>query len=272
MKVPARSAAAMSISPFRPLTSRPSRVKDTVSTGASAASEATGWSEVAVATVVSPFGGVNCSLIGAASLLDVDQELVGEHLDGRPDRRGDRRPEHADGGLLGWPRQTGGDVVAGVEEEVKILLPAVAGLDALHDLLQPAGSLATGGALAARLPEEELGDPPGRPYRAGVVVHDHDRPRPEHRPGRAHLVLTEGQVDLVRSEPRGRHASGDERLQLASVGDAAAEHRGEDQVVEGGLDHLQLEHAGVVDVAGQREQAGAGRPPLAEGGEGRPAV
>ena len=51
------------------------------------------------------------------------------------------------------------------------------------------------------------------------------------------------------------------------MGDATAQHRSVDQVVEGGLDHLELEHTRVLDVAGQGEQPGPGGPPLAEGGK-----
>src|SRR5664280_838784 len=88
MKVPARSAAAMSSSPLCAVTSRPSRVNGTVSTSSS--------------PPPGPWAAV-CSLKGAPALLDVDEELVAEHLDGRTDGGGDGRPEHADGGLLGWP-------------------------------------------------------------------------------------------------------------------------------------------------------------------------
>ena len=81
---------------------------------------------VATSPCRAPVGGGAGSLIGAAPLLDVDEELVAEHLDGRADRRRDGRAEHADGGLLGGPGQAGGDVVAGVEQQVEVLLPAVA--------------------------------------------------------------------------------------------------------------------------------------------------
>ena len=162
-------------------------------------------------------GGRPAQLIGAAPVLDVHEELVAEHLDGRSDGRRDGRPEHADGGLLGRPGQPGGDVVAGVEEQVEVLLAAVTGLDALHDPLEPARPLAARRALAARLPEEELGDAPGRPHRTGVVVHDHDRARAEHGAGRGHLVLAEREVDLVGTEPRGRDPTGDEGLEAPAV-------------------------------------------------------
>src|SRR5580704_1705185 len=141
MKVPARSAAAMSISPLRAVTSRPSRVKVTVSTGAPSTPVATDGpvpaEELSREAVVG-------SLIGAALVFDVHEELVAEHLDGRGDGRGDGGAEHADGGLLGRPGQAGSDVVARIEEEVEVLLAAVARLDAGHDALEPARALATG--------------------------------------------------------------------------------------------------------------------------------
>src|SRR5665213_383960 len=101
MKVPARSAAAMSISPLRARTVRPSSVNSTASTAFSSSA---------------PLIGAAWSLIGAAPLLDVDQEFVTEHGDGRADRGRDGGPEHADGRLLRWPGHAGRDVVAGVEQ------------------------------------------------------------------------------------------------------------------------------------------------------------
>src|SRR5664280_639480 len=235
MNVPARSAAAISSSPLRAWTVRPSRVNSTSSAGASSGV---------------PSGLVDWSLIGAVPLLDVDQELVAEHGDGRADRGRDGRTQDADRGLLRRPGQPGRDVVAGVEQEVEVLLAALAPLDALHDPLEPARSLAARRALPARLTGEELGDPPGRPDGAGAVVHDDDRARAQHGACLGHLVLAEGEIDLVRAEPRGGHAAGDERLEAPPVRDAAAEDRGVDQVVEGGGDHLELVDTGIVHVAG----------------------
>src|SRR5664279_4787283 len=140
MKVPARSAAAMSSSPLCAVTSRPSRVNGTVSADPSCPGP---WAAV-------------CSPIGAPALLDVDEELVAEHLDGRADGGGDGRPEHADGGLLGRPGQSGGDVVARIEEQVEVLFAAVSRLDALHDLVQPPRALPAGRALAAGLARDCL--------------------------------------------------------------------------------------------------------------------
>ena len=200
------------------------------------------------------------------------EELVAEHLDRRMDRRWDRRTEHADGGLLRGPGQTRRDVVARVEQEVDILLTAFAALDAGEDPLEPPRTLAAGRALPTGLACEELGDPPGGPDRAGVIVHHHDRARAEHRAGLGHLVLAEGEVDLVGAEPGCRHPARDERLQRPVVTDAAAERGMVDEVGEGRLDHLELVHPGTVDVSGQREQPGPRRTSLAETGERGAAV
>ena len=68
-----------------------------------------------------------------------------------------------------------------------------------------------------------------------VVVHDHDRARAEHRAGLADLVLAERQVEVLGTEPGRRDPAGDEGLQVAAAADPAAEHRGVDEVAEGGL-------------------------------------
>src|ERR1700722_19729157 len=137
MYVPARSAAAISSSPFLALTSRPSRVKVCVpSSLASGASASVGVFVFAV------------SVKGTPPFLHVHQELVAEHADARRDGRRDRRPEHADSCLLRGPGHTGRDVVAQVHEEVQIFLAPVAVLNSVHDALQPARALSAGRALA----------------------------------------------------------------------------------------------------------------------------
>src|SRR5205807_9437318 len=199
-----RSAAAITISPGLASTGRPSTTIDSVSVAVSA--------------------------IRAGAFLDVHEELVSEHANGPHDRRRDRGPQDADGGLLRRPGQTGGDVVAHVEEEIEVLLSARALLDAPDHLLDPARALAAGGALATGLAREEAHDAPGGPHDTGLVVHDHDRPGAEHGAGLAHLLLAEGQVDLVGTEPGCGHPAGDERLELAAAAYPAAQHRGEDEI------------------------------------------
>src|ERR1700722_20083881 len=98
---------------------------------------------------------------GTGAVLDVQQELVAEHADGRGDGGGDGGAEHADGRLLRRPAHTRGQVVGDVHQQLEVALAALAVLDPAQDLLEPATALATGGALAARLPPEEAGDAPG---------------------------------------------------------------------------------------------------------------
>src|SRR3954452_6820872 len=82
--------------------------------------------------------------IRAASLLDVDQELIPEHADGRGDRARDGGPEGTDRGLPGRPGEAGGDVVAHVHQQAEIGFSALAALDAGQDLLQPPRPFPTG--------------------------------------------------------------------------------------------------------------------------------
>src|SRR5580692_9045227 len=140
----------MSSSPFLALTSRPSSVKVCVpSSLASAASASVGLLVLLV------------SVKGTPSFLHVHQELVAEHADAGRDGRRDRRPEDADGRLLGGPGHTGRDIVAQVHEEIQIFLAPVAILNSVHDTPKPARPLAAGRTLDARLAGEELGDAPG---------------------------------------------------------------------------------------------------------------
>src|ERR1700733_9215572 len=209
-------------SPFVAVTSRPSRVK------VRPVSAAAAWSPFAV------------SVKGAPPFLDVHEELVAEHADARGDGRRDGRPEHADRRLLRRPGHARRDVVAQVHEEIEIFLATGAALNSEQDALEPSRALPARGALAARLAREELRDPPGGADRAGGRVHDDDGPRAEHGAGVAHLVLPEREVHLVRPEPRGRDATGNERLERVRAPDAPAEHGGVDEVAECRLDHLEL--------------------------------
>src|SRR3954453_8586323 len=155
MEQPARSAAAVIISPFWATTSLPSRMIVTVSVVASSAM----WTP---------------------SILDVHEELVAEHADARHDRAWDRRAERADRCLPRRPRQAGRDVVTDVGEQVDVGLAPLSLLDAQQDLLEPATALATRRALPARLAVKELGQPVGRPDHARGVIHGDDGPRTEH--------------------------------------------------------------------------------------------
>src|SRR3546814_9163683 len=134
--------------------------------------------------------------------------------------------------------------------------------------LGPARARAARRALAAARPGEEARDPPGRLHRVGAVVHDDDRSRAEHRSGRTHRTGLEGQVEVLLVEPGRGGPTGDERLQLGAVTDAAAVDGGVDEVAEGGDAELDLVDARVPDVARHREHAGAATRPGPEPSEG----
>src|ERR1700722_2820331 len=157
MNVPACSAAAMRNCPAGAVTSVPSRVKVTVASASTLG--AMPWCEVTTG-----------SAIRTTPVLDVHQDVVTEHPDGRRDRRRDRRAQDADRRLLRGPRHARRQVVAHVHQEVHVRLTPVAVLDAAQDLLEPAAALAARRALAARLAPEEARDPPRGAHHAGGVV------------------------------------------------------------------------------------------------------
>ena len=93
----------------------------------------------------------------------------------RRERRRDRRVrEDAD-------RHAVGHLVADASEQVDVLGPALAVLDARQDQVQPGRPLAAGRALAAGLVGEELRQVLRGVDDAGCLVHHDDRGRAEHR-------------------------------------------------------------------------------------------
>src|SRR5580700_4456176 len=136
MKVPARSAAAIRNSPAPAVTVRPSMVISTVDPASTLG--VTAWWEVMTGSAMV------ASAVGAASVFDMDQELVAEHPDARGDGRRDGGTEHADGGLLRRPGHPGREVVADVHQELQVTVPALPVLDPPQDLLQPAAAFPAG--------------------------------------------------------------------------------------------------------------------------------
>src|SRR5579875_46946 len=258
MKNPARSAASMMSSPGDAVTLRPLIVRFTCS----------GGDRLSVASPMADLVGRH----RAAPLLHVEEELVSKAVDARDYRGGNGRPEDADGRLLRGPGETRGDVVAGVEEQVEVLLPPEAVLDPPDHLVHPPGPLPARRALAAGLPVEKAGDAPCRPHRTGRLVHDDDRAGAEHGARLADGVLVEAHVEVLGEEPGRRDPTWDEGLQLPAEADPTAEALVVDEVPEGGRRHLELVPAGPLHVAGEGEQAGARRGALPEGGERRPSV
>src|SRR5688500_16333591 len=126
MYVPARSAAAMSSSPGRASTGRPSTLMVTVWT-VSTSSATDRRSDLEG----HPDG------LGVTAVGDVGLELGAEALEGGGDGRHRRRPERADRRLLGRPGDAGADVVADVEEQLEVARAPAPGEDPLEDLLEP---------------------------------------------------------------------------------------------------------------------------------------
>ena len=163
---------------------------------------------------------------------------------------------------------------------------ALAARQPLADARQPARALAAGGALAAGLVGVEPHDARAERDDAGAVVEHHDAARAGHglqlaaaaqvegTPGRTSTSLMRGSVierlELARHvqlggvERRHRAAARNHRLQLAPVGHAAADVV--DELAEGDP-HRQLEHARLVHVARDADEARAARLARAEAGE-----
>src|SRR5438093_1994294 len=102
-------------------------------------------------------------------VVELAPELRHEGLHGP----GRRVPERAD--------RVAGDVAGDVEQRVGVAWDPLAPEDPRDDLLHPAASLATRGALPARLVRVEARDVVDRAYHADGAVHDDDAGRAEKR-------------------------------------------------------------------------------------------
>src|ERR1700722_1875013 len=154
-----------------------------------------------------------CTYRPAAILLVLD-DLVAEVLDGRADRHR--------GGVAESAERAADDVVAYVEDGIQVLVVTIALLKPLDRAHQPVGALAAGGALAARLVLVELGPAERRPQHAGGVVEELQRPGAEHRPGGAHALEVERDVQVLVREQRGRGAAGGPELERVTRPEHAA--------------------------------------------------
>src|SRR5690606_40754745 len=95
-----------------------------------------------------------------------------------------------------------------------------------------------------------------RAHDAGVLVHDDDRARPDHRAGAGDGVLGDLHVEVeLRHEPGGRCATRDPRLEPTVLGDTPAHLV--DQLAPGDpVEHLVV--ARLPDMTGERHEEGAG--------------
>src|SRR5512142_743652 len=163
--MPSFVAASITVAPPSTVTGLPS-ISSVIALGSAGLSVGIVWASVRRELgEVDAGGAVAARLHDAALVVDVVLELVavGLHEGAHGHRRG--VSEGADGAPL--------DVVREVEQQVQVLLAALARLDAVDDAVEPARALAAGRALAARLLEVEVGEALGRLHHAGVLVH-HD--------------------------------------------------------------------------------------------------
>src|SRR5262249_44147251 len=95
----------------------------------------------------------------ASALLDVAGGLVAEALD--------QRLHRPDGGVAQGAERVAAHVLADRQQELPVARAPLAVLDAAEQQLHPVGPLAAGGALAARLVIEELGQARHGAHHAG---------------------------------------------------------------------------------------------------------
>lgn len=169
--------------------------------------------------------------------------------------------EAADGGA-GHDAHAGGDFQC----QVQVFGLAVAFFDSGHELVEPAGAFAAGGALAAGFVFEESRDVPGDGDHVGVFVEDGGAGGAE-----AHDVVLAADVEvhfgveLVGAEDAHGDAAGDGAFELLSAAHAAA------VVVDEGREldaEVALVDAGAVDVAADTHELGAPAGWAADGGLG----
>ena len=135
-------------------------------------------------------------------------------------------------------------------------------------LLLANGSDAAGHALAARLVAEERRDAHQHPRKVDRIVHHQHDARAERRLRGADVLEGQPQIELVGPHEAAGGAPEQDRLQRAPSGHAAGElEQLSERRAEG-----HLVHARALDVTGEAEQLGAGRPLGADPGELRSAA
>ena len=165
--------------------------------------------------------------------------------------RGGDRHRH---GVAEGAERAADDVVADVEDRFQVLVGALALLEPLDRPHQPVGALAARRALAAGLVLVELGPAQRGPQHAGGVVEELQRPGAEHRPGGAHALEVERDVQVLVGQQRGRRAARRPELERVPGREHAA--RQVDQLAQRDAER-RLVLARVLDVPGQREDAEA---------------
>ena len=102
----------------------------------------------------------------AMSVFDVIFEFLAEEAYTADDRAGSSIAKGAE--------RLSADIIANIDQQIDILLAPLAMLQALQDLGQPVGSLATGRTFSAGLVAIELGHAQNCAHDTGILVKDND--------------------------------------------------------------------------------------------------
>src|SRR5437867_7308276 len=181
----------------------------------------------------------------AALSADMRLVLIPEMLERAGDRSDLRVAEGADRAAC--------DVAAQAEQEVQILLPAAAVLNASQDLQEPETPFAARGALAAGLMVEELQEIFRGPDHARAFFHHRDPAGPQHGPGLRERVEVHLDIQVLRGQEGGRRAAWDEGLEGLVPAHAAGDLI--DHLPEGDA-HRHFIIARALHVPAQAEDAG----------------
>ena len=188
-------------------------------------------------------------------------EFITVVLDEAPYRHGSGIAQCADGAPL--------DVAGHAVELVDVLRTALAVLEAVHQAIQPARTLAARCALATALVRVEIRQALEAAHRAAGLVHDDDGPRTQHGAGLGDGVVVHGEVHHhVAGDDRRRRAARDDHLELAAIAHAT----GQLQQFGKGRAQRNLVVAGTLDIAADGEDLGAAVVGLARLEEGLPPV
>ncbi len=115
------------------------------------------------------------------------------------------------------------DVVAEFLDAIKVLHGALALRDLVEQLKKPLGANTTRRALATGLIDGEFQEELGHVNHAGVLVHDDEATGAHHATNGGEVIVVNLGVDQTRGDATTRRTAGLSRLELLSIGDAAAD-------------------------------------------------
>ena len=185
---------------------------------------------------------------GAALLLaDVVFVFIAEIFDRGQDRIGRCLAETAHGGVF--------DRIAELQQQFDVAFLAFPGSDPVQHFQHPFGTYTAGRTLAAGLFLNEVHIEPGRIDHAGVFVHDDQTAGSDNGAKLSQMFVIHRYVDVFRCDAAAGRSAGLGCLEFFAVRDPAA-----DLIDDLGKRraHRDLNETGIFDVAGQREDLGAG--------------